>query len=50
MLYARLYAGVGILLTRANHLHDHTISLREEVRAHKTILTPPLFIEVPITS
>ena len=28
------------------HLHDRIISLRREVRAHKTSLTRPLFIEV----
>ena len=30
------------------HLHDRIISLRREVRAHKTSLTPPLVIEVSV--
>ena len=32
------------------YLHDHFISLREKVLAHKTRLPPPLFIEVPVPS
>jgi hypothetical protein len=34
------------------HLYDHIISLRGEVRAHKTSqTTPPLFIiEVPVST
>jgi hypothetical protein len=28
-LLAQLYATIGILLTRGEHVHDHTISLRE---------------------
>ena len=31
-----------------NNLHDLLSSLREEVWVHKTSLTPPLFIEVPV--
>lgn len=31
------------------HLHDHIISLRGNFRAHKGSLTPPWFIEVPVT-
>jgi len=30
------------------HLHDHIISLRGGVWAHKTSLSPPLCIEVPV--
>jgi hypothetical protein len=33
-----------------HHLHGLIISLRGEVRAHKTSLTPPLFIEVSVPS
>jgi hypothetical protein len=32
------------------HVHDHIISLRGGVWAHKTSLSPPLFIEVPVQS
>ena len=38
-------AMVNILLSCENHLHDRIISLRV---AHKTSLTPPLFIEVAV--
>jgi vacuolar-type H+-ATPase subunit F/Vma7 len=31
-------------------LHDHIISLRGEIRAHKTSLTLPIFIDVPVPS
>ena len=41
---------VCILFTCGKRLHDHIISLREEVWAHKTSLTLPLFIEVPVPS
>jgi len=40
----------GILLTCGKHLHDHIISLRGEVWANTTSLTPPSFIEVPVPS
>ena len=36
--------------THVKHLNDHIISLRGEVCAHKTSLTPPLLIEVPVPS
>ena len=49
-LFARLYMMVGILLTCIKHLHDHNISLRGEGQEHKTSLTLPLFIEVPVPS
>jgi len=29
------------------HLHDHITSLRGEVCAHRSSLTPPFFVEVP---
>ena len=45
---ARLYVSVGILLTRRKYLHDCISSLRGDVCAHKTSLTPQLFIEVPV--
>jgi len=32
------------------HFHDSIISLRDDVWAHKTISTPPLFIEVHVLS
>ena len=41
---------VNILLTSGKHLHDRIISLSGEVWAHKTSLTPPLFIGVPVAS
>jgi hypothetical protein len=47
-LFARLFVGVGILLTRGKHLHDRIISLRGEVWAPNTSLSPPLFIKVPV--
>ena len=47
-LFARWYVWVGILLTRENHLHDYIISLKMDVLAHKTNLTPPYFIQVPL--
>jgi len=37
---------VGVLLTWGKHI----ISLRPEIWAHNTGLTPPLFIEVPVSS
>ena len=43
-----LYVRIDILLTREKQLHDRTISLRGEVWDHKTILTSPLYIEVPV--
>ena len=50
MLFDRFYVRVGILLKCRNHLHDHIISLKGEVWTHKTNLTSPLFIEVPVPS
>ena len=38
----------GILLTCRKNLHDSSISKRGEDWAHKTSLTPPLFIEMPV--
>jgi hypothetical protein len=40
----------GIKLTGGKHLHDCTLSLRSEVWAHKTNLTLPLCVEVPVPS
>ena len=31
-------------------LHDHIVSLRVEICANKTRLTPPLFIHMPVPS
>jgi len=45
-----LYLTDGILLTCGDHLHDRIIALSREVCAHKTSLTPPLFIDVPVLS
>ena len=42
------YVRADILLTCRKHLHHRIISLRGEDCAHKTSLTPPLFIEVPV--
>ena len=42
--------GVSIFLTWGKHLHDCIVSPRREVRVHKTSLTLPLFIEVPVPS
>ena len=39
-----------VLFTCRNHFHDRITSLREEVKVHKTSLTPPLFIEVLVPS
>jgi hypothetical protein len=38
--------GLEILLTCGKHLHDHIISLRGEVWAHKNNLAQPLFIDM----
>jgi hypothetical protein len=43
-----LYVKVDMLISCGNHFHDYIISLRQEVWAHKTSLTLPLFIEVPV--
>jgi hypothetical protein len=50
MLFARLYVKVVILLRCGQHLHSSIISLRGEIRAQKTNLTPSLFIEVAAQS
>ena len=44
--YTRIITGWSF--TCGKHLHDIVISLRWEVWAHKTSLTPLLFIEVPV--
>ena len=41
-----LYVIIGILVTYGKHLHDPIISLREEIWAQKTSLTPQLRPEV----
>jgi hypothetical protein len=38
------------IIIAVNYLHDHIISLRGEIWAHNTSLTPPLFIEVFLPS
>ena len=40
------YNAVPQLLTCGKNLHEHITSLRGEVWAHTTSLTPPLYIEV----
>jgi hypothetical protein len=40
----------GILLTCEKHLHNRIISKRGEGFGHKTSLTPPIFIELPVPS
>jgi hypothetical protein len=45
---ASLYVRADNLLTCRKHVHHRIISLRGEDCAHKTSLTPPLFIEVPV--
>jgi hypothetical protein len=49
-LLVRLYVRVGILLSCGKHLHDRLISIRGEVWVHKSSLTLPLFIEMPVPS
>ena len=49
-LLPRLYLRVGILLTCGKYVHAPIILLKEEVWAHKTSLTPPLSIEVHMSS
>jgi hypothetical protein len=46
-LFPQLYVRTSILLTCGMHLHDRIISLTGEIWTHTTILTLPLFIEVP---
>ena len=48
-LLTHLFVMLGILPT-CKHLHDSIISLIMEVWAHKTTLTLPIFIEVPVPS
>jgi hypothetical protein len=45
-LFPQLCVRVGILLPSGKHLHNHIISLRGEVSAHKTSLTRSFLIEV----
>ena len=45
---ARIYLRFSILVTCGKHLHDDIISLRREVCAHITSLTPPLSIEIRV--
>jgi hypothetical protein len=48
LLLHMFYVRVGILLTCGKHLHACIISLKKEVWVHKTSLTLPLFMEVPV--
>ena len=41
---------VSISLTSGTHLHNRIISIRGEVCAYRTNLTPALFVEVPVTN
>ena len=45
MLLTLLYVRVVILLTCGKHLHDHIISLRGEVWAHKTSVTQQFLLK-----
>ena len=47
-LLTQLYVWVAILLTLGKQFHGRIISLRRDVCAHKTSLTPPFFIEVSV--
>jgi len=47
---AQLYVRVGILLAYRKHFYERIISLRGETWAHKTRLTPILFIEGSVPS
>jgi hypothetical protein len=49
-LFSRLSLRISILLTCGKHLHDHIILLRGDLWSHKTSLTPPCCIEVPVQS
>ena len=49
-MFARLYARIGILLTRGKQLHDCIILLKWDVCVHKASLTSPLFIEESMPS
>ena len=51
-LFAPFYVLVGILLPCGKHLHNRRISLRGwggGRSAHRTSLTPPLVIDVPVS-
>ena len=50
MLLTQIYVRVDIILTCEKHLLVCIISLRGKVLVHRTSLTPPLFIEVPVPS
>ena len=43
-LFSQFYVKVGIILTHGKHFHECVISLRGEVWAYWTSLTPSLFI------
>ena len=49
-LFSRLNVRGYILFTCKKHLHDHIIPLRREVWVHKTSLTSPHVIKVPVPS
>jgi hypothetical protein len=44
------HVSVVCFITCGAHLHDHIIELRGEAWAHKTSLTPPVSIRVPVPS
>ena len=44
-----LYVRIDSLLTSGKHLHNCISSLNWSAWVHKTSLTPPLFIAVPIS-
>ena len=49
-MFGLLYVRVGILLTRGKHVHHRIISLRVENWVHKTSLSTPHVIEMPVPS
>jgi hypothetical protein len=49
-LLTQLCVKVGILLTRAKHLHDRITSIRRDIWTNKTNLTTPLIIVVYVPS
>ena len=47
-MFAWIYVWVGILLTCVKHMLDSFTSLKGDIWVHKTGLTPPLLMEVPV--
>ena len=49
-VFSNIYFNKGLLLIPGKHLHDDIISVRGEIGARETGLTPLLFIAVPVRS